>query len=129
MINSFPQVDVDLSQSYPVCEAGVSGLLLVLVLVQLLPQGPALLQLADLRALTWDQETEVSTWGITMTDIQPGRFIIGFTVKSKLCVVPAGCSARLRVMICRMRLETGVGVTPDSCPSPRSVLSPELPSD
>lgn len=45
--------------------------------------------------------------------------------------LPAGCSARLWVMIWRMRVETSVGVTPDSCPSPRSVraLFPELPSD
>lgn len=49
----------------------------------------------------------------------------------KFFSVPAGSSARLRVMIWRMREETGTGVALDSCPSSWSVrlLSPELPSD
>lgn len=51
--------------------------------------------------------------------------------QSKQSSLPAGCSARLRVTIWRMRVDTGVDVTLDSCPSPLSVrvLSPELPSE
>lgn len=60
---------------------------------------------------------------------QFNAFVCAFGLQ--LSSLPASCSTRLRVMIWRMRVETGVGGTLDSCPSPRTVkvLSPELPSE
>lgn len=145
--SNVPQAELDpamccclVCQSYLVCQADVFDERPVTVRLargQLLPRGPALLQHPQLRALGFDEETDRACRGVSLTPqrlMTPKNLCPALIFGAFVCLrssLPVGCSARLRVMIWRTRVETGVDVTTESSPSPLSVrvLSPELSSE
>lgn len=68
-----------LCHSYPVCETGLFDWRLVTIHLarrKLLPRGPALLQLTDLRTPIWGKEADrayrvvnLTTWGLMISGI------------------------------------------------------------
>jgi len=71
MFNSLTSA-VPLCHSYPVCETGLFDWRLVtihLVWRKLLPRGPSLLQLTDLRTPIWGKEADRAYRGVNLTTL------------------------------------------------------------